>query len=65
MDSKDFIEKMIAEYKKFWNQERLAKLEQIGLKEPHQASTIASIVYAEQSQVSKEWLRLPRYILTE
>lgn len=55
LSAKEFISKMIEEYKKFWNEQRIEKLHSIGLKEPHQASTIASIVYAEQSQVAKEW----------
>jgi UPF0755 protein len=42
----ELIERMLAEYKKFWNDERLAKATAIGLT-PKEVSTLASIVQAE------------------
>ena len=45
----EFIEKMYKEYQKFWNKERLAKAEKIGLN-PKQVSVLASIVQAETAK---------------
>ncbi len=42
----ELINRMLSEYKKFWNAERLAKAEAIGLT-PQEVSTLASIVQAE------------------
>jgi UPF0755 protein len=42
----ELIERMHAEYKKFWNEQRLAKAKEIGLT-PKEVSTLASIVQAE------------------
>jgi len=42
----ELIDRMYAEYKKFWNEERLAKAKAIGLT-PFEVSTLASIVQAE------------------
>jgi UPF0755 protein len=47
----ELIERMHAEYKKFWSEERLAKAKEIGLT-PFEVSTLASIVQAES--VKKE-----------
>jgi UPF0755 protein len=47
----ELIERMHDEYKKFWNEERLAKAQAIGLT-PFEVSTLASIVQAES--VKKE-----------
>lgn len=47
----ELIERMHAEYKKFWSEERLAKAREIGLT-PFEVSTLASIVQAES--VKKE-----------
>ena len=47
----ELIERMHTEYKKFWNEERLAKAREIGLT-PFEVSTLASIVQAES--VKKE-----------
>lgn len=47
----ELIERMHREYKKFWNEERLAKANAIGLT-PFEISTLASIVQAES--VKKE-----------
>lgn len=50
-----FIKRMSEEFKQFWTAERIGKLKNIGLSTPSQASTLASIVYSEQSRVSDEW----------
>jgi len=42
----DFIDRMHSEYKKFWNEERLAKAKDVGLT-PMEVSILASIVQAE------------------
>ncbi len=42
----ELIERMLSEYKRFWNDERLAKAKEIGLT-PKEVSTLASIVQAE------------------
>lgn len=54
-DAEIFFQRMTSEYKKFWSDERITKLKEIGLSEPYEATTVASIVYAEQNLVSKEW----------
>ena len=54
-DEKDFIERMSNEFKRFWNNERLTKLNSIGLNKPSEAVTLASIVYSEQGRISEEW----------
>jgi len=46
LSPKELIERMEAEYNSFWNEERLAKAEAIGLT-PIEVSTLASIVQAE------------------
>lgn len=46
--SEEFIERMAREYKRFWNEERIAKARKIGLSQS-QVSTLASLVQAEQS----------------
>jgi UPF0755 protein len=42
----ELIDRMLSEYKRFWNDERLAKAREIGLN-PKEISTLASIVQAE------------------
>lgn len=54
-DEDVFIARMASEFKSFWTPNRLGKLKKIGLKTPSQATTLASIVYAEQSINSSEW----------
>jgi UPF0755 protein len=54
-DAETYFHRMASEYKKFWSEERIAKLNKIGLKEPFEATTVASIVYAEQNLVPEEW----------
>jgi UPF0755 protein len=54
-DEKQFVERMAKEFKLFWTNDRKAKMKNIGLSSPSQVVTLASIVYSEQSIVSKEW----------
>jgi UPF0755 protein len=54
-DHVQFIEKMANEFKKFWTPDRLAKLQQVGLKSQSDAVTLASIVYKEQDKYPEEW----------
>ena len=54
-DAARFVAFMAERFKEFWTAERYAKLKSVGLTSPSQAVTIASIVYAEQSQMSEEW----------
>lgn len=54
-DGEEFLERMAEEFKKFWTDERLAKLGKVGLNSPSQAVTLASIVYSEQSRHADEW----------
>lgn len=54
-DEKAFLDKMAAAYKVYWTEERRSKLSKIGLKDPVEAVTLASIVYGEQSKNSQEW----------
>lgn len=54
-DAQEFVERMAGIFKEFWNAERYKKLHEIGLKEPSDAVTLASIVYKEQSRRPEEW----------
>ena len=54
-DEKAFTQRMADEFKLFWNDSRKAKLKIIGLNSPSEATTLASIVYAEQSVNADEW----------
>lgn len=54
-DAKGFLTRMLAEYQKFWTPLRKKKLLNVGLTQPHEVSTLASIVYAEQSRKKDEW----------
>ena len=54
-DAKTFVDRMAREFKKFWNDERKAKLEKAGLKSPSEAVTLASVVYSEQGKHASEW----------
>lgn len=51
--AQDLMERMNKEYKKFWNEERRAKAEDVGLT-PVKVSILASIVQAEQQQHADE-----------
>ena len=52
-DAKSFFKRMNTEYKKFWNEEKLAKAKEINLT-PIEISILASIVQAEQSKYNDE-----------
>ncbi len=54
-DPESFVKIMERQYTLFWDYDKLLKLKKIGLKYPHQATTLASIVYSEQSKNSDEW----------
>ncbi len=53
-DAREFTDKMFKEYEKFWNDERKAKAEKLGLT-PAQVVTLASIVQSEQTKYKEEW----------
>jgi len=54
-DAAEFVAFMAAQFRDFWTEERMQKLQTIGLKSPSQAVTLASIVYSEQGKVHEEW----------
>ena len=54
MDEQEFVAFMAKQYRAFWNEDRLSKLRQLNLSES-EASTLASIVMAEQSKLENEW----------
>ncbi len=54
-DEKQFIERMSAEFKKFWTIDRLSKMKILGLRKPSEVVTLASVVYSEQGRVPDEW----------
>ncbi|MCM4163531.1 MULTISPECIES: endolytic transglycosylase MltG [unclassified Arenibacter] len=47
-----FRERMLKEYKRFWNEERLARSKSLGLN-PSQVATLASIVHKETAKVEE------------
>lgn len=49
MSAKDFMDRMYVEYKKFWNDERRHKAEELGL-DPEDVSVLASIVDRETAK---------------
>ncbi len=51
-DADDFIEKMVAEHNRFWNEKRLTKANDIKLT-PRQVSILASIIDKETTKVSE------------
>ena len=51
-DAEDFIEKMVAEHKRFWNETRLQKAQDLKLT-PRQVSILASIVDKETTKTSE------------
>lgn len=55
--AEEFTDKMYAEYKKFWSDERRKKADALGM-DPVQVSILASIVQAEQSKFKEEWPRI-------
>lgn len=52
--AEEFTDKMYKEYEKFWNSDRTAKADKLGLK-PTEVITLASIVQSEQSKHQDEW----------
>lgn len=54
-DEQQFIERMAEEFRKFWTDERKAKIAEVGLKSQSDVVTLASIVYQEQNRQSSEW----------
>lgn len=50
-----FVANMVRQYNAFWNTDRMAKLKKVGFDHPSKASTLASIVYSEQSVNGQEW----------
>jgi len=52
--AKDFVKRMLLEYKKFWNKERTSKAKKMGLTSI-EVSVLASIVQSEQMNYSDEW----------
>ncbi len=51
--AEDFRSRMLKEYKRFWNENRLAKAKTIGLS-PAEVITLASIVHEESKQASEQ-----------
>ncbi len=62
-DAAEFVAFMAAEFRNYWNEERMQKLKNVGLTSPSQAVTLASIVYSEQSRVSEEWPTIAKLYL--
>lgn len=62
-DPAQFMEFMANQFKLFWNEDRLTKMKSIGLSSPSQVTTLASIVYSEQSRVAEEWPIIARLYL--
>ncbi|MCH2230435.1 MAG: endolytic transglycosylase MltG [Crocinitomicaceae bacterium] len=54
-DAEQFTAFMANEFKSFWTAERKEKMKSVGLNSPSQVTTIASIVYSEQSKIKEEW----------
>ncbi len=52
--AEEFVKRMVAESKKFWNKDRMKKATKMGLT-PVEVSTLASIVQSEQTKHSDEW----------
>lgn len=57
-----FVERMVKEYRKFWNPDRTLQAQKLGLTEV-QVVTLASIVQAEQARLSDEWGSIARLYL--
>lgn len=51
--AEDFRDRMLKEYKRFWNEKRIAKAHDIGLS-PDQVIALASIVYEESKERSEQ-----------
>jgi UPF0755 protein len=52
-DADEFVQRMATEYKAFWNADRLAKAQSLGLSQS-EVTTLASIVQAEQQAIPSE-----------
>lgn len=50
----EFVKRMLAEHKRFWNKSRLSKAKKINLS-PIEVSVLASIVQSEQNRFHDEW----------
>ncbi len=50
-----FMDRMVENFSRFWNKERKEKIKSIGLKNPNEVVTLASIVYKEQDKHPSEW----------
>jgi UPF0755 protein len=57
-----FVERMVKEYKAFWNQERTTKAQALGLSVA-EVATLASVVQAEQAKLAEEWGTIARLYL--
>ncbi len=55
MDEMAFLDRMASEYRNYWTDERKDQLKSIGLSTTAQATTLASIVFSEQSKQKSEW----------
>jgi UPF0755 protein len=62
-DAKEFVDKMAAEFKKFWTDERKQRLKIVGLSSQSDAVTLASIIYKEQDRQPSEWPIIARLYL--
>ncbi len=62
-DKELFVERMAVEFKTFWTSDRIAKIQKSGLKSQSKVSTLASIVYSEQSIHPEEWPVIARLYL--
>lgn len=54
-DAAAFVSFMKEQYDAYWTNDKLNQLKNIGFSKPYQATTLASIVYSEQSKVEEEW----------
>jgi len=54
-DAEEFVAFMAVKFKDFWTDERKQKMAKIGLNSPSKVTTLASIVYSEQSKAKEEW----------
>ena len=54
-DEQDFLKNIKFEFDQFWTKNKLEKLNKMGLKSTAEVSTLASIVFSEQSKHANEW----------
>ncbi len=62
-DIKQFTERMAADFRAFWTPARKSAIRSTGLESPSQVTTLASIVYGEQSVHPDEWPIIARLYL--